>query len=57
MICPLLRKCEAQVSIEHYQNICSNIPEDAYKECDHYKKQASGTKTPLNWQQLLLPTA
>jgi hypothetical protein len=57
MICPLLGRCEAQVNIEHYRNVCSNVVEDAYEKCDHYKRQASGTKTPLEWQKLLTPTA
>lgn len=56
MICPLLRKCEAKVSIDHYRDVCANMAEDAYKKCDHYRKQAGEMRTPLDWQKLLLPT-
>lgn len=53
MLCPLLGKCKAKVDIEKYKNVCSNITEDAYKKCEEYVKLAGGTKTPLQWQELL----
>jgi len=55
MICPLLRVCKANVDLEHYQKICSNLREDAYKKCEHFQKQAGGKKTPLEWQSLITP--
>jgi len=55
MICPLLRVCKANVDLEHYQKICSNLREDAYKKCEHFQKLAGGKKTPLEWQSLITP--
>jgi len=55
-ICPLLPRCSLKVNLEHYRNICSNIPEDKFKTCDHYKKLAGETRTPADWSELLRPT-
>jgi len=57
MICPVLRMCDAKVDFEYCQKVCLKIPEDAYKECEHFKKMTAGTKKPLEWQRLLIPTA
>jgi len=57
MICPVLRMCDAKVDFEYCQKVCLKIPEDAYKECEHFKKMTAGAKRPLEWQRLLIPTA
>jgi hypothetical protein len=56
MICPLLRACRAQVSFDHHQQFCTNVTEDAYKRCEHYKSQTAGAKTPSEWTKLTAPT-
>jgi len=57
MICPLIGICKEKVDLEHYRNVCSNITEDAYKNCPHYQKLTSTPKTPSEWSKIILPTS
>jgi len=51
--CPLIRKCSEKVKFESYNEICSNITRDAYLECEAFKKATAGTKTPMEWDELV----
>jgi hypothetical protein len=50
--CPLIRKCASKVSFKHYNEVCSNLTKDEYLNCDEFKKVTTGTKTPLEWDEL-----
>jgi hypothetical protein len=54
MICPLIGKCTAKVSIEHYTGVCANVREDAFKNCAEFKKVAGQQMTPSEWQKLIV---
>lgn len=56
-ICPLISICKEKVDFKHYMDKCSNIREDKYPECEHYKRIAGEVKTPLEWRSLLTPPA
>jgi len=56
VLCPLLSKCKEKVDLEKYLNVCSNMREDAYKQCPTYQKISSEKKTPSKWSQTLTPT-
>jgi len=53
--CPLIRKCASKVKFEYFNEVCSNLTKDAYKECEEFKKVTAGTKTPMEWDELLRP--
>jgi hypothetical protein len=56
MLCPLLGRCKAKVSVDHYRNVCSNLTEDAFKKCEHWLKTVGTEKTPAEWSQIFAPT-
>jgi hypothetical protein len=56
-ICPLLSKCELSIGFAQYREQCSNIREDKYLECKHFKKATSETRKPKEWSQFLSPIA
>jgi hypothetical protein len=55
MICPLYSSgtCRAKIDIDHFLKYCSNITEDAYKNCQYFKQQTEGPRTPAEWGRLL----
>jgi len=55
MICPLLGICPVEVSFKHYQEVCSNVRVDKFKECEHFKKITKEAKTPSEWRKVLTP--
>jgi len=55
MLCPLLSKCQEKVNLEKYLKVCSNMSEDAYKQCPTYQRLAAEQKTPSEWSRLLSP--
>jgi len=55
MICPLLGKCNEQVSAEKYLNVCNNLTENAFLNCPKYKELTSGARPPREWQKVFSP--
>jgi hypothetical protein len=55
MICPLYSAgtCKAKIDLDHFLKYCSNITEDAYKNCQFFKEQAGGARSPAEWGRLL----
>jgi len=53
MICPILSRCSAKVSLEHYLNTCSHPTEDNYKKCEHYIALTKVTKSPSEWAEAI----
>jgi len=53
--CPLIRKCNLKVGFKHYNEVCTNIPKDAYLDCEEFKKATTGTKIPMDWESLTSP--
>ncbi|MEM2446524.1 MAG: hypothetical protein QW734_07685 [Candidatus Bathyarchaeia archaeon] len=48
--CPLLSRCSEKVNMEKFNDVCSNLIEDAYRKCDTYKKASGELKTPKEWE-------
>jgi len=46
--------CKSKVNLETYTKVCTNPTEDAYKNCETYKKIGAETKTPAEWSQALV---
>jgi len=55
MICPLIGTCKAKVDAEKYLRVCTNVSEDAYKDCEIYKSTIAGVKTPAEWGKVFAP--
>lgn len=36
--------------MEKFNDVCSNLIEDAYRKCDTYKKASGELKTPKEWE-------
>lgn len=53
MICPIISTCKAKVNFDHYKEFCSNMREDKYKDCPHFKKQTEAERTPMEWSSIL----
>jgi len=54
MICPLIGICKKKVDLDHYREVCSNVTEDKYKECPHYKELTATPKKPSEWSKIFL---
>jgi len=53
MLCPLLPRCQSKVNLETYSKVCAHPTEDAYKDCDTYKKISAELKTPYEWSRFI----
>ena len=54
MVCPFIAICTAKVDYEHYRKYCGSITTENFKNCEHYKKLASETKTPSEWNKAVI---
>lgn len=50
--CPLLSRCASKVDLDKYLKVCSNLTQDAFKDCPDYKRASQELKTPLEWDRL-----
>jgi len=56
MLCPLLARCQSRVSLDAYTKVCAHPTEDAYKNCDTYRRISTETKVPAEWSRFLAST-
>jgi len=53
MLCPLLARCQSKVNLDTYTRVCAHPTEEAYKNCDTYKRVSAETKIPAEWSRFI----
>jgi len=51
MVCPLLSKCNKEVTLDHFLNTCVGSTRDAYKTCPYYQEMATKRKPAREWAE------
>jgi len=54
MLCPIISICKHKINLDTYMKVCANPTEDAYKNCEIFKKIGGEMKTPTEWSQTLV---